>query len=154
MVEWKKHLHNFMIGTFKGTFQTVYLNEICFFLYLYVYVVLFTQETYMVLIMHKTILTRLRKSWLINYFFIHSLKSLFIREDWGLIRREFTVNLNSCLFLFLKYRCPSAILETIYMRLVQKWLFKCSQKGLRKLPSSRPILKNWKQGRIQTTLQT
>ena len=51
-----------MIGTFKGTFQTVYLNEICFFLYLYVYVVLFTQETYMVLIMHKTILTRLRKS--------------------------------------------------------------------------------------------
>ena len=116
----KKTFAQFYDRHIQGDFSNCLFKWNLLFLYLYVYVVLFTQETYMVLIMHKTILTRLRKSWLINYFFIHSLKSLFIREDWGLIRREFTVNLNSCLFLFLKYRCPSAILKTIYMRLVQK----------------------------------
>ena len=42
----KKHLHNFMISQFKRTFQTIYLDEICCFLYLYVYIVLFIQETY------------------------------------------------------------------------------------------------------------
>ena len=42
----KKHLHNFMIRQFKRTFQTIYLDEICCFLYLYVYIVLFIQETY------------------------------------------------------------------------------------------------------------
>ena len=33
----KKHLYNFMIGQFKRTFQTIYLDEICCFLYVYVY---------------------------------------------------------------------------------------------------------------------
>ena len=42
----KKHLHNFMISQFKRTFQTIYLDEVCCFLYLYVYMVLFIQETY------------------------------------------------------------------------------------------------------------
>ena len=57
----KKHLHNFIIGQFKRTFQTIYLDEICCFLYAYVYMMLFIQETYMVLIIHETILIRLRK---------------------------------------------------------------------------------------------
>ena len=51
--------------------------------------VLFIQEIYMVLIIHETILIRLRKI-LVNYFFNYSLKSSFIREDWKLIRRKFT----------------------------------------------------------------
>ena len=51
---------------------------------------LFIWETYMVLIILKTILIRLRKIFVINYFFTYSLKSPFIREDWKLIRREFT----------------------------------------------------------------
>ena len=46
-------------------------------------------ETYMVLIILKTILIRLRKI-LDYYFFTYSLKSPFIREDWKLIRIEFT----------------------------------------------------------------
>ena len=50
-----------MIGYFKRTFQTIYLDEICCFLYVYVYMVLFIQEIYMVLIIHETILIRLRK---------------------------------------------------------------------------------------------
>ena len=54
----EKHLHNFMIGQFKRTFQILYLDEICCFLYVYVYMLLFIQETYMVLITHKTILIR------------------------------------------------------------------------------------------------
>ena len=60
---------------------------------MYVYMVLFVQETYMALIMHETILIRsdCEKSWIINYFIIQSLKSPFIREDWELIRREFTI---------------------------------------------------------------
>ena len=57
----KKHLHNFMIGHFKRTFQTIYLDEICCFLYVYVYMVLFIQEIYTVLMIHETILIRLRK---------------------------------------------------------------------------------------------
>ena len=52
----KKHLHNFMISQFKRTFQTIYLDEICCFLYLYVYI-----RKHMVLIIHETIQTRLRK---------------------------------------------------------------------------------------------
>ena len=51
--------------------------------------VVFIHKTYMVLIMYKTILIRLRKI-LDYYFFTHSLKSPFIREDWKLIKREFT----------------------------------------------------------------
>ena len=56
-----KHLHSFMIGQVKEAFQAIYLDEICYFLYVYVYIVLFIQETYMVLIMHETIIFRLRK---------------------------------------------------------------------------------------------
>ena len=41
----KKHLHNFMISQFSRTFQTIYLDETCCFLYVYVYTVLFIQET-------------------------------------------------------------------------------------------------------------
>ena len=52
-----KHLHSFVIGQVKEAFQA----EICYFLYVYVYIVLFIQETYMVLIMHETIIFRLRK---------------------------------------------------------------------------------------------
>ena len=37
----KKHLHNFRIGQFKRNFQTIYLDEICCYLYVYVYMVLF-----------------------------------------------------------------------------------------------------------------
>ena len=36
-----------MIGKFKKTFETIYLNEICFLVYVYVYLVLYIQETYM-----------------------------------------------------------------------------------------------------------
>ena len=50
-----------MISQVKGAFQAIYLDEICFFLYVYVYIVLFIQETYMVLIMHETTLFRLRR---------------------------------------------------------------------------------------------
>ena len=45
-----------MIGKFKKTFETIYLNEICFLVYVYVYMVLYIQETYMVLIIYETIL--------------------------------------------------------------------------------------------------
>ena len=58
----KTRLHKFVISQFKRTFQTIYLDEICCFLYVYVYMVLFTQERYMVLIIHELILIRLRKS--------------------------------------------------------------------------------------------
>ena len=43
-------------------------------MYVYKYMVLFIQETYMVLIMRQTMLIRLRKT-LDNYFFIHFLKT-------------------------------------------------------------------------------
>ena len=56
----KTRLHKFVISQFKRTFQTIYLDEICCFLY--VYMVLFIQERYMVLIIHELILIRLRKS--------------------------------------------------------------------------------------------
>ena len=58
----KTRLHKFVISQFKRTFQTIYLDEICCFLYVYVYMVLFIQERYMVLIIHELILIRLRKS--------------------------------------------------------------------------------------------
>ena len=45
----------------KRTFQTICLDEICCFLRVYVSMVLFIQEAYTVLIIHKTILIRLRK---------------------------------------------------------------------------------------------
>ena len=56
---------------------------------MYIYMALFVLETYTVLIMHETILIRLTE--ILDYYFLtHSLKSPFIREDWKLIRGEFT----------------------------------------------------------------
>ena len=64
-----------MIGQFKRTFQTIYSDEFAVF-YIYMYIWCYLQETYMVLIIHKTILIRLRTilffyqgpSWIINYY--------------------------------------------------------------------------------------
>ena len=42
-----------MISQFKRTFQTIYFDEICCFLYVYVYM-LFIQKTYMVVVIHET----------------------------------------------------------------------------------------------------
>ena len=56
-----KHLYNFMIGQFKRTFQTIFLDEICCCLHVCVYTVLFIQGAYMVLIIYETKLIRLRK---------------------------------------------------------------------------------------------
>ena len=44
----KKHSQNFMISQLKGTFRTIYLNDICFF-NICIYGVIYI-ETYMVLI--------------------------------------------------------------------------------------------------------
>ena len=49
----------FYDGQFQRIFKTIYLDEMCRFLY--VYMVLLILETYMVLIIHETILIRLRK---------------------------------------------------------------------------------------------
>ena len=53
-----------MIGLFKRTFQTIYLDEIHFFLYVcvYIYGVIYTGNIYMVLIMRQAMLMRLRKT--------------------------------------------------------------------------------------------
>ena len=56
----KLHLPNFMIGQFQRIFKTIYLDEMCRLLY--VYMVLLILQTYMVLIIHETILIRLRKT--------------------------------------------------------------------------------------------
>ena len=42
-----------MISPFKRTSQTIYFDEICCCLYVYVYM-LFIQKTYMVLVIHET----------------------------------------------------------------------------------------------------
>ena len=48
----KKHLHNFMIGEFKWTFQTIYLDEICcvyiwcFCIFVYIYGVIDSGNIY------------------------------------------------------------------------------------------------------------
>ena len=47
--------------SFRRNFQTICLDEICCFLYVYVNMALFIQEAYTALIIHKTILIRLRK---------------------------------------------------------------------------------------------
>ena len=59
----KKIPYNFMIRQFKRTFQALYLDEICYCLYLYVFIygVIYTGNIYMVLIMQETILNRLGK---------------------------------------------------------------------------------------------
>ena len=78
-----------MTGQFKKTFQTIYLDEICYFficICTYIWCYLYKKHN-MVLIMQETMLIRLRK--ILDYFFTHYLKSPFIRENWTLIRREF-----------------------------------------------------------------
>ena len=132
----KKHLHNFMIGQFKRTFQILYLDEICCFLYVYVYMLLFIQETYIVLIIHKTILIR----------FLHLFSQIPIYRRGLETNQEriyklnqhlhLKVNLNSFLFPVLEYWCPPPTLQKISMLPIQKQLFKCSQAGLRKLGGS------------------
>ena len=42
----KKHLQNFMIGQFKRTFRIIYLDEICFFICICIYGVIFTGNIY------------------------------------------------------------------------------------------------------------
>ena len=75
----KKRFGNFMISQFKRTFQTIYLNEICFLIY--VYMELFIWETYLLLIILKTILIRLEKN--PQLLIISSLHSLHLYERTG-----------------------------------------------------------------------
>ena len=65
-----------MTGQLKRNFQTIYFDEMCFFsMYIYIYGVIYTEKTYMVSIIHKTILMKLGK--ILDYWFIlHSLSQI------------------------------------------------------------------------------
>ena len=85
----EKKLHDFIIGQFNRTLQIIYLDEIYFLSHIYVYAWCYLYRKYIYGVNYgRNNVTVIRLIKILNYyFFTHSLKYLFIRADWELIRR-------------------------------------------------------------------